>query len=103
MENFVYKLSLKEEYRDLSKWTEKEEQILTDHFSRLKKFTEKGKVILAGRTPDENEPEGFGIVIFEAENKKEAKKFMNNDPAISKGIMESKLFPFKLALIRKTK
>jgi uncharacterized protein YciI len=103
MENYVYKLKLKEEYMDLSKWTEKEEQIVTDHFLRLKKFTEKGKVILAGRTPDETDPEGFGIVIFEAENKKEAQQFMNNDPAISKGIMEGQLFPFRLALIRKTK
>jgi uncharacterized protein YciI len=100
MENYIYKLRLKEKYRDLSKWTEKEEQIVTDHFLRLKEFTEKGKVILAGRTPDETDPEGFGIVIFEAKNIKEAEKFMNNDPAVSEGIMKGQLFPFNLALLR---
>ncbi|WP_082341256.1 YciI family protein [Sporosarcina globispora] len=73
--------------------------MISRHFLRLKEYTEKGKVILAGRTLNDDDT-GFGIVIFEAENETSAKQFMKDDPAISEGMMEGTLFPYRVALMR---
>jgi len=100
MEQFLYQLKLKPYYLVNENWTEKEEGIINRHFQQLKKFTEEGKVILAGRTLNEDES-GFGIVIFEEESELSAKEFMENDPAIREGMMEGTLFPYRVALMRK--
>ncbi|CAM5223102.1 hypothetical protein UACE39S_04796 [Ureibacillus acetophenoni] len=100
MEQYLYQLKLKPYYLVHENWTKKEEEIINRHFQKLKKFTDEGKVILAGRTLNEDES-GFGIVIFEAENEQSAKEFMENDPAILEGMMEGTLFPYRVALIRK--
>ncbi|MDZ5472420.1 YciI family protein [Bacillus sp. 31A1R] len=100
MEQFLYKLKLKTIYLNNENWTEKEEEIINRHFLRLKKYTEEGKVILAGRTLNEDNS-GFGIVIFEAESETSARQFMESDPAISEGMMDGILFPYRVALMRK--
>jgi uncharacterized protein YciI len=100
MEQYLYQLKLKPELIAPENWTEKENGIVAEHFQRLQMFTEEGKVILAGRTTNEDETQ-FGIVIFEAETKEDAERFMLEDPAISEKIMEGTLFPYRVALIRK--
>lgn len=97
---YVYKLKLIPELLDENNWTEKENNIVGVHFSRLKEFTEKGIVILVGRTLNTDQTQ-FGIVIFEAADDIEAEKFMNDDPAVKEKIMTSELFPFYTALIKK--
>ena len=97
---YIYVLKLIPRLLDENNWTEKDENIVGEHFRLLKKFTEEGKVILAGRTLT-TEEDGFGIVIFEAENIEEATNFMNSDPAVKEGIMTAKVYPYKVALIRK--
>ena len=57
-----------------------------------------GTLILAGKTGGLNE-NTFGLVILEAENEDGANRVMENDPAVLKGIMTARLFPFKVALI----
>lgn len=96
---FIYKLKLIPKLLDEKNWTEKENNIVGAHFIRLKEFTEKGIVILAGRTLNTDESQ-FGIVIFEADDDTEAEKFMKDDPAIKEKIMTSELFPFYVALIK---
>lgn len=96
---YIYKLKLIPELLDEKNWTEKENNIVGSHFFRLKEFTEKGTVILAGRTLNMDETQ-FGIVIFEAADDIEAEKFMNDDPAVKEKIMTSELFPFYVALIK---
>ena len=103
MENeYLYKLKLIPKLLDENNWTEKENNIVGVHFKRLKEFTEKGVVILAGRTTNSDSAQ-FGIVIFKSTNYEEAEKFMNEDPAISEGIMTAELFPFRVALINNSK
>jgi len=97
---YVYVLKLIPRLLDENNWTEKDENIVGEHFKLLKKFTEEGKVILAGRTLTMDE-DAFGIVIFESENEEEANKFMNSDPVVRDGIMTGKVYPYKVALIRK--
>ncbi|MBU2491282.1 MAG: hypothetical protein KJ571_01555 [Bacteroidetes bacterium] len=96
---FIYKLKLIPSLLDENNWTERENNIVKIHFERLKELTEKGTVIIAGRTINSDESQ-FGIVIFEAANIKEAEIFMNEDPAVKEKIMSAELFPFRVALMR---
>ncbi len=68
----------------------------------MKDLTEKGIVIMAGRTL--NEPmteEDFGIVILETLNRDEAQNIMDNDPAIIGRVMYARFYDFSLVLFRK--
>ncbi|MDF2699413.1 MAG: hypothetical protein K0Q49_969 [Haloplasmataceae bacterium] len=96
---FVYFLRLIPELLDDENWTEKEEEIVNDHFIKLQNLLKEGKLILAGRTLT-MVPDGCGIVILEVNNEEEAKSIMDNDPAVKQGIMTSSLYPYRVALIR---
>jgi uncharacterized protein YciI len=81
--------------------TPAEEEIVGLHFAYLKDLTEKGVMVLMGRTQN-NDETTFGIAIFEAENENAARSIMENDPAVKNGIMTATLYPYKVALIRKS-
>ena len=100
MEQFLYHLVLRDDLFDPANWTEFENNLVTEHFNRLKQGVEEGYVILAGKTTNEDKS-GFGIVIFEAENENAAKLYVNGDPAVKAGIMTATLFPYRVALIKK--
>lgn len=78
--------------------TSDEERIVGEHFAYLQMLTEKGIVMLAGRTLN-TDADTFGIVIFQAKSEDEAQKVMENDPAVVHGVMAAKLFPYRIALI----
>lgn len=82
----------------LENMTWEEEATVDEHFEYLKKKLAKRKLILAGRCLDG----GFGIVVFHAESERDAEKFMENDPAVKKGVMTAELYPFRVALIVKS-
>jgi len=79
--------------------TPEEAEIVGRHFAYLKDLTEKGVMILMGRTQNDDEST-FGIAIFEAEDEAAARKIMENDPAVKNGVMTATLYPYKIALIR---
>lgn len=97
---FLYRVNLAKKYHDDKNWTDKDKQTVGEHFQRLQKAHEEGKIILAGRTDEAND-KTFGIVIFYANNEAEAKEFMLGDPAVKAGIMEATLHPYNVALIKK--
>ena len=80
--------------------TPEEEEIVGRHFAYLKDLTEKGIMILMGRTQN-NDESTFGIAIFEAEDETAARKIMENDPAVKNDVMTATLYPYKVALMRK--
>lgn len=82
---------------DPDAWTEQDLQIAEEHFTYLRDATEKGTVILAGRSLDGKGP---AVVIFEAESDQEARRFMENDPFVAGGLMRASLHPFRAALVR---
>ncbi|HEX2094826.1 MAG TPA: YciI family protein [Longimicrobiaceae bacterium] len=100
VEQYLYVLRLVPRLLEAKNWTAQDNQIVGRHFQRLQSMTEQGTVILAGRTlnPD---PSSFGIVIFEAASPDEARRIMEEDPAVKEGIMTSELFPYRVALQRK--
>ncbi len=81
----------------LYRLTPEEQAIVSEHFAHLESLTAQEVVLLVGRTQD-NSPDTFGIVIFQAESTEQARTIMNNDPAVRKGIMRAELFPFRIAL-----
>lgn len=80
--------------------TPEEERLVGEHFAYLKNLTEKGVVLLAGRTLN-TDPSSFGIVIFKAGDEKEARKIFEEDPAVKAGVFKGDLFPYSVALVGK--
>ncbi|MCA1059728.1 YciI family protein [Rossellomorea aquimaris] len=96
---YIYVLKLIPRLHQEGSWTVEDEGIVQRHFIRLKEMTESGQVILAGRTLNEEE-NAFGIVVFEADDEKQAMIMMEDDPAVKEGIMTAELFPYRVALLR---
>ena len=99
-QHYIYILRLIPRLLETANWTQEDNAIIEDHFMKLQELLKEGTLILAGKTGglDENT---FGIVILNAENEAQAMQLMNNDPAVLKGIMSARLFPFNVALIQK--
>jgi uncharacterized protein YciI len=83
-----------------SAWTDADRATVSAHFQHLSNATERGQLILAGRT-DEPMDRRFGLVIFEAESDEAAQAFMQADPAVAAGVMTATLHPYSIALQRK--
>lgn len=77
--------------------TDREEEIITQHFRYLAALAAKGVVEFAGRTDTQDE-KTFGIVVFHARSETDALEIMQADPAVTEGVMIPELFPFHLAI-----
>lgn len=92
-------LTLTDKYQDEKNWTKNDEAIVEEHFLRLLKMKNEGVVILAGRTLTAlSNTEGMGLVIFYANDEKEAAGFMMNDPAVKNNIMKANVHPYSIAI-----
>lgn len=80
--------------------TPEEAEIVSQHFAYLRDLTEKGVVIMAGRTLNTDES-SFGIVIFKADSKAAAQAIVDNDPAVKNRVMQAELYPYRIALMAK--
>jgi len=79
--------------------TPQEAETVSRHFAYLSDLTDKGVMILVGRTQNADE-NTIGLAIFEAEDEPAARKIMENDPAVVGGVMRASLYPYKIALQR---
>ncbi len=77
--------------------TPEEEEIRAQHFAYLQHLAAQGTVILVGRTLTTDQ-DTFGITVFKVNSDEEARAVMNNDPAVRRGLMHAKLFPFRVVL-----
>ena len=77
--------------------TESESRIVSDHFNYLKRLTESGVVILAGRTQN-TDYSSFGIVLLKAETIEAAREIMLDDPAVKNKVFRAELYPYKTSL-----
>ena len=78
--------------------TSYERETMTKHFAYLQQLTEEGILILAGRTLN-NDVDTIGIAIINALSKEEARTIVDNDPAVSQGVMNARLYPYRVAFI----
>lgn len=94
-------LTLTDKYKDEKNWTQNDQAIVTEHFKRLVKYKTEGIVVLAGRTELAlSNPEMMGLVIFYAKDDNEALQFMMDDPAVKNKIMQTKVHPYGIAVIK---
>jgi len=77
--------------------TEREAQVVREHFEYLEGLVASGTVIMAGRTTDADE-RAFGIVVFLADSQVHAREIVQGDPAVNHGVMRAELFPYRIAL-----
>ncbi|WP_453993791.1 YciI family protein [Bacillus nitroreducens] len=98
MREYIYTLKLIPRLYDEQNWTEEDRYVVQEHFVRLEKLCDEGKVILAGKT-DRNDEYGFGIVIFKEESDSKAEAFMKEDPTVKKGLMSTEVSPYRIALL----
>lgn len=77
--------------------TGREAEIIGQHFAYLKRLTEAGQVLMAGRTLTTDE-RTFGVVVFSADSDSLAQQLVDDDPAVRHGVMQAELLPFRVAL-----
>lgn len=78
--------------------TERETNIVGEHFNYLKSALDSGDIVLVGRTLA---APFVGIAIFEADDLEAAQNFANNDPAVKAGVFTlTRVQPYRVALMR---
>ena len=76
--------------------TEGESEAIGEHFRYLQRLLEEGSLVLAGPSLRPL----FGLVVFEAADEDAARRVMEGDPAVVKGVQTAELSPFRLSLLR---
>lgn len=76
--------------------TDGESEVMSAHFLYLKQMLKEGKLILAGPVTTGD----FGVSIVETETEDEAREIVNNDPAVQAGIMQPRIYPYRVSLLR---
>jgi uncharacterized protein YciI len=94
--HFIYVIRAKRFEMLRSGPTAEEARILQEHSDYLKDLADKGVVVLAGRTLN-NDETTFGIAIVEAVDEAAARAVMENDPFVKSGLMNATFFPFRIA------
>jgi uncharacterized protein YciI len=79
--------------------TDEETRSLERHVAYLERLTERGTVVLFGRTQTTG-AETMGLVVFEAADLSAAESLMRDDPAVRDGLMSAKLYPYRIAGMR---
>ncbi len=95
--HFVYVLKLSGKFKKEKNWTETQSQTVCAMIDYLDKLSADGKVHLAGRTNYKyDHPDQFGLVLLEVDSENEARKIMQNDPAVKSRLMTAKLHPINI-------
>ena len=87
--------------RPLNDWTtkemtEREQQLMSDHFIYLEQKFNEGKVLIAGPCEDRS----MGVSIWEVESREEAERIMYNDPAYKAGIITIEIKNYRVSMLR---
>jgi uncharacterized protein YciI len=77
--------------------TELEREIVGEHLAALGRLLRRGSLVLAG--PSIAGADTFGIVVLEGKAD-EARRAMEEDPAVVRGVMTWPLRPFRIAFLR---
>ena len=98
MPQFLYRIQPVRPEALTGGFTEDEKRVISEHFEYLKRLTENGTVLLAGRTTN-TDNSSFGIVILYANSNEAARKIVDNDPAVANQVFRVELFPYRNSLI----
>lgn len=89
--------------RPVNDWTnremsEREQELMSEHFIYMKQKFDEGKVLLAGRCEDKS----MGVSIWEVGTREEAEEIINNDPAVKAGIISVEIKDYRISLFGKS-
>jgi uncharacterized protein YciI len=76
--------------------SEDEIEQVAAHFDHLNRALNDGRLLFAGRTTGDKP---YGLIMLRAKSFEEAKKFLDEDPAIQGGVFEADLQGFRIALM----
>ena len=98
-------LSLRPGLEDLTTWTDAERAAVGAHFEALQQQAREGRLVIAGRSNDydgENRlaDDTVGITIFHAADRDEARRLMEDDPAVRARVMRYRLHSYNIAVAR---
>lgn len=96
MSEFLYRLHPTRPAMLTDGLTPAEREAVAAHLAHLQRLAAAGVVLLFGRTQT-TDAATFGIVIFRADSADEARRIMEEDPAVRAGVMRADLFPFRVA------
>ena len=82
---------------DPTSWTERDNEVGSAHYERLRAATIEGTVRFAGLSLD---PDGPAVVVFDAPTRADAEAFVAADPFVSEGLFTANLYPFHASLMR---
>ncbi len=99
--HYIYKLTPTRVGMVSESPTPHEADVVKQHFLYLTELTEKGVLLLAGRTLN-NDEKTFGICILKASSASAAQEIMHNDPAVKNKVMQAELFPYRIALFNES-
>lgn len=78
--------------------TEAEKQVMQEHITYWKKWTEQGTMIVFGPVLD---PEGtYGVGIVEVESEDDILNLITNDPVTKANLGKYEFFPMKVGAVR---
>ena len=96
LKQFLYVLRLIPRLHDDKAWADPDQAVIKAHVAHLKAATDRGQLVLAGRTLEPGD-KTFGLVVFHAPDETTARAFMESDPAVAGGIMTAELHPYQVA------
>jgi uncharacterized protein YciI len=77
--------------------TDEERDAWGEHFARLKELMADGVLVIAGPTLGRV---NTGVAVFEADDEAAARRIMDDDPCIRRGLATGELRPFRVSLLR---
>ncbi|MBS1493589.1 MAG: hypothetical protein JST55_08765 [Bacteroidetes bacterium] len=88
--------------RPLNDWTinemtEREQELMSDHFLYLEQKFNEGKVLIAGPCEDRS----MGVSVWEADTREEAEEMIYSDPAVKAGIISVEIKNYRVTFFRK--
>ena len=78
--------------------TDEERTAVRAHYDHLVRLLDDGRLMFAGRTLATDQ--SLGIVVFEADHEDAARRVMEGDPAVARGVFRAALHHYRVALLR---
>ena len=92
---FLYEITLFDQFKHPSMWTEREHNIQTQHIAYLDSLSKSGALQIAG-IMDQGLENHTGLIILETDDYETAKTIASNDPSVKKGMMSVRLKPIHI-------
>jgi len=91
---FAYLVRPAFDQRFVATATDQQRGVMREHGAWLEARYTEGRVRFAGRCYDGP----FGLVVLDADDEEEARKFMEADPSVRSGVQNAELYPFRTFL-----